>query len=374
MFGMSEPDQVARLRAYRERPVGPGPGAKMLAALTAWEWALGGGGADECAELAAQRSPTTRWSPPTTASSPSRHPRPGAGGPRRGAGPVGPAAAPVGRGRLAVRDLVRAPVERLHAVPPRRAGRERGAAAQRPRRAAAVGRLPVDGAYFTSSISLVRLERGDVEGAREELGRRPSPEFAAYDATTCGCAARSRSCSRRARPRRRSRGRRTTAPPSAVTSTRPGCRGARCGAGARTGSTERRGDRRRRGGARPRARLGRTEHGRAVAADPGDRARARTARRPRGVRRDPRRLARSAGAGEVPVRARRPGAPRQGRPTRATRCAARSSWPTSAVPRRSRRGADRALRDRQPAADGGAVRGRAADRERAPLACWRRTG
>ena len=26
MFGMSEPDQVARLRAYRERPVGPGPG------------------------------------------------------------------------------------------------------------------------------------------------------------------------------------------------------------------------------------------------------------------------------------------------------------------------------------------------------------
>ena len=45
------------------------------------------------------------------------------------------------------------------------------------------GAVLVDGAYFTSTISRVRLERGDVAGAREALGPRPARNYDAYEAT-----------------------------------------------------------------------------------------------------------------------------------------------------------------------------------------------
>ena len=50
--GVPVPDAAARLERVRAAGVPDRLGAKMLAAVAAWDWALGGGAADECAEFA----------------------------------------------------------------------------------------------------------------------------------------------------------------------------------------------------------------------------------------------------------------------------------------------------------------------------------
>lgn len=52
-FGAEVPDAASRLASVRDGGVAEGLGGGMLRAVAAWDWALGGGGsADECAELA----------------------------------------------------------------------------------------------------------------------------------------------------------------------------------------------------------------------------------------------------------------------------------------------------------------------------------
>ena len=52
-FGPRDPAAVKRLKDYRtSRPPGTGVGAKMIAAVTAWDWSLDNGPADACAALA----------------------------------------------------------------------------------------------------------------------------------------------------------------------------------------------------------------------------------------------------------------------------------------------------------------------------------
>ena len=51
-FGGGDPAALDRMEAYRGRPESRGPGAKMLAAMAALDWAARGGGAEECAALA----------------------------------------------------------------------------------------------------------------------------------------------------------------------------------------------------------------------------------------------------------------------------------------------------------------------------------
>lgn len=183
MFGVAEPEMVARLRSYRSRTFGPGPGAKMLAALTAWEWALTGGGAEECVALAREALADDTIV----------------------AADNGFLTVPaIGILFMADRDEALGHWERLLADS-HRAGSlfaiscvhlwsgitqlRRGELVEA-EELVAIGRgelqlwgeLPVDGAYFSSQIGLARLERGDVTGARAELGPRPDRRYDAYDA------------------------------------------------------------------------------------------------------------------------------------------------------------------------------------------------
>ena len=237
MFGVSEPDMVRRLAEYRDRPVGPGPGDKMLAAMTAWEWALTGGGADECVELARQSltddsvvvaengfltvpaitvmamadldEAAERWDRLVAQTQASgshfavscAHLWSGITQTRRGELAEAEALLRTGRDELSM-----------------------------------WGPLPVDGAYFSGTIPLVLLERGDVEGARRELGERPPASTTTTTPATSGCAATPRSCWPRARTRRRSSARRSSARWSAGWSTPPGCPGARSRPSPWTGS------------------------------------------------------------------------------------------------------------------------------------------
>jgi DNA-binding CsgD family transcriptional regulator len=53
MFFGAEPGRSPqRLRELRDRPIGPGPGAKMLASVTLWQWTVTDGNAGECAARA----------------------------------------------------------------------------------------------------------------------------------------------------------------------------------------------------------------------------------------------------------------------------------------------------------------------------------
>ncbi|RKQ90444.1 regulatory LuxR family protein [Solirubrobacter pauli] len=52
IFGGSEPVSPERFAAHRRLPLPPGSGAKLLAAVAAYQWAFSGGSADECATLA----------------------------------------------------------------------------------------------------------------------------------------------------------------------------------------------------------------------------------------------------------------------------------------------------------------------------------
>ena len=52
IFGGSEPVAPERFAAHRRLPLPPGSGAKLLAAVAAYQWAFSGGTADECATLA----------------------------------------------------------------------------------------------------------------------------------------------------------------------------------------------------------------------------------------------------------------------------------------------------------------------------------
>ena len=183
MFGVSEPDMVRRLGDYRDRPVGPGPGDKMLAAMTAWEWALTGGGADECVELARQAltddsvvvaengfltvpaitvmamadldEAAERWDRLVAQTQAS-------------GSHFAVSCAHLWSGITQTRRGELAEAEALL-----RTGREE---------LSMWGPLPVDGAYFSGTIPLVLLERGDVEGARRELGERPSRIYDHHDA------------------------------------------------------------------------------------------------------------------------------------------------------------------------------------------------
>ena len=51
-FGAQIPDAAARLARVRAAGVPSQLGAKLLAAVAAWDWALGGGAARDCCELA----------------------------------------------------------------------------------------------------------------------------------------------------------------------------------------------------------------------------------------------------------------------------------------------------------------------------------
>jgi DNA-binding NarL/FixJ family response regulator len=50
-FGARVPDAPARLEKVRAAGIPDGPGAKLLAAVAAWDWSLGGGSAQECAQF-----------------------------------------------------------------------------------------------------------------------------------------------------------------------------------------------------------------------------------------------------------------------------------------------------------------------------------
>ena len=52
IFGGAPREQLTRLEAYRADLVGDGPGASMLAAISAFYWSNTGGGAQECVDLA----------------------------------------------------------------------------------------------------------------------------------------------------------------------------------------------------------------------------------------------------------------------------------------------------------------------------------
>ncbi|MFZ0090989.1 MAG: AAA family ATPase, partial [Solirubrobacteraceae bacterium] len=54
LIGGGDHDGLSRLERHRHGPIGPGVGAKMLAAAAAHDWALSGGPSDACAELAVQ--------------------------------------------------------------------------------------------------------------------------------------------------------------------------------------------------------------------------------------------------------------------------------------------------------------------------------
>ena len=183
MFGVAEPDMIRRLGEYRDRPVGPGPGDKMLAAMTAWEWALTGGGAEECAELArlaltddtvvvAENGFLTvpaitvlamadldeaaeRWDRLVAQTQAS-------------GSHFAVSCAHLWSGITQTRRGELAEAETLL-----RTGRHE---------LSLWGPLPVDGAYFSGTLPLVLLERGDVEGARRELGERPSRIYDHHDA------------------------------------------------------------------------------------------------------------------------------------------------------------------------------------------------
>ena len=219
MFGVSEPDRSRRLRAYRDRPVGPGPGREDA------------GGADRVGVGAERRRRrrVRRAGPPALADD--THGR------RRQRLPDGPGH----RACWSLADLDEAP----RALGPARSHQSAGAGSlfavscvhlwngiTQIRRGELAeceallrtgrgelqlwGGLPVDGAYFTSSISLVRLERGRRGGRAARARRAPVAAVRGLRRrATCGCAARSRSCSRRATPRRRWSARRSTAPRSA---------------------------------------------------------------------------------------------------------------------------------------------------------------
>ncbi len=183
LFGVCEPDMIERLQRYRTREFGPGPGDKMLAALTAWEWALTGGSVQECAALAREAladetlveadngfltvpavgvlfladllEASTHWDRLLVDS-------------HRGGSLFAISCVHLWNGITILRRGELAEAELLL-----RTGFNE---------LALWGKVPVDGAYFTSTIALARLEQGDVAGARKELGARPAAQYDRHDA------------------------------------------------------------------------------------------------------------------------------------------------------------------------------------------------
>ncbi len=183
LFGVAEPHMIERLQAYRTRAFGPGPGAKMLAALTAWEWALTGGAADACVALAREAladdtmvaadngfltvpaigvlfmadlpEASDHWDRLLAES-------------HRCGSLFAISCVHLWNGITLLRRGELAEAEQLL-----RTGRSE---------LALWGELPVDGAYFTSTIALTRLEQGDIAGARRELGARPDQRYDRHDA------------------------------------------------------------------------------------------------------------------------------------------------------------------------------------------------
>lgn len=183
LFGLSDPEMIERLTELRDRPVGPGPGAKMLAALTAWEWALTGGDAHVCADLARQaladdtmvQADNGFLTVPAIGvlfmadadDAPDHWSRLLAESHREGS-LFAISCVHLWNGITMLRRGELAEAEELL-----RTGRSEFSL---------WGEIPVDGAYFTSMLSLVRLEQGDVAGARRELGPRPAAQYDRHDA------------------------------------------------------------------------------------------------------------------------------------------------------------------------------------------------
>lgn len=183
LFGLADPEMISRLAELRDRPVGPGPGAKMLAALAAWEWALTGGPADACADLAREaladdtmvQADNGFLTVPAIGvlfmadaeDAPEHWARLLAESHREGS-LFAISCVHLWNGITMLRRGELAEAEELL-----RAGRSEFTL---------WGEIPVDGAYFTSMLSLARLEQGDVAGARRELGPRPAAQYDRHDA------------------------------------------------------------------------------------------------------------------------------------------------------------------------------------------------
>jgi DNA-binding CsgD family transcriptional regulator len=183
LFGVAEPDMLRRLVEYRERPVGAGPGAKMLGALTAWEWAMTGGDWQTCAQLSRDAladdtmvaadngfltvpaigvlflsdldEAVSRWDALLADS-------------YRSGSLFAVSCVHLWSGITAIRRGELADAEQLV--------REGFHELQ------LWGVQLVDGAYFSSALALARLEQGDLAGARRGLGSRPDPSYRAFDA------------------------------------------------------------------------------------------------------------------------------------------------------------------------------------------------
>ena len=63
-FGAEVPNAAARLAAVRGGELADGVGARMLAAVAAWDWALRGGRRTPVPSWLPRRSPMGRWSRP----------------------------------------------------------------------------------------------------------------------------------------------------------------------------------------------------------------------------------------------------------------------------------------------------------------------
>lgn len=183
LFGLADDHMIERLTELRDRPVGPGPGAKMLAALTAWEWALTGGSADVCADLARQaladdtmvQADNGFLTVPAIGvlfmadgdDAPEHWARLLSESHRCGS-LFAISCVHLWNGITMLRRGELAEAEELL-----RTGRSEFTL---------WGEIPVDGAYFTSMLAIARLEQGDIAGARRELGPRPAVQYDRHDA------------------------------------------------------------------------------------------------------------------------------------------------------------------------------------------------
>jgi hypothetical protein len=227
-FGAEVPDATPRLAAVRAGELANGVGARMLRAVEAWDWAMRGGSAGACAELASAAL---------------------ADGTLIAADPGFMTIVAAGVLVLADQDEVLAVWEAAMAEAHRVGSAfavcgvdlwrgwtwlQRGelAEAENSLRAALEGTLLVEDQYgvgmdyVSAFLSRVLLERGDLAAARTALANRgdPSP---APTATRSGAAARSNCCWPRRGGRRHWPRPRSTGLGSGPSTTLPGRRGAR---------------------------------------------------------------------------------------------------------------------------------------------------
>ena len=164
-FGAHVPDAAARLARVRAAGVPAGLSAKLLAAVAAWDWALGGGSARECSDVRA-RNRCRRIADRPLSGIWRRHGRRRAGPRRRrrGAGGLGRSDDRSTSTRLALLDLRGEHLARLDLVAARRARGSRGL----PARSARAAPRPL-----RTGFAFRRL-RGRAPRASADRARRPS--------------------------------------------------------------------------------------------------------------------------------------------------------------------------------------------------------